>query len=111
MCSSDLLSEYGITPVNQPVHINRLLRDAGLLQVREELGLEILDAGASQAFAVADHQLAHVYVNDPAVLSTVQQLLEQADGIDYVLDEAGKREYHLDHDRAGELVADRKSVV
>ena len=100
-----VLSEYGITPVNKPVHINRLLRDAGLLQVREELGLEILDAGASQAFAVADHQLAHVYINDPAVLSTVQQLLEQADGIDYVLDEAGKREYHLDHDRAGELVA------
>ena len=100
-----VLSEYGITPVNKPVHINRLLRDAGLLQVREELGLEILDAGASQAFAVADHQLAHVYVNDPTVLSTVQQLLEQADGIDDVLDEAGKREYHLDHDRAGELVA------
>lgn len=100
-----VLSEYGITPVNQPVHINRLLREAGLLQVREELGLELLDPGASQAFAVADHQLAHVYINDPAVLSTVKQLLEQADGIDYVLDEAGKQAYHLNHDRAGELVA------
>jgi len=100
-----VLSEYGITPVNHPVHINRLLRQAGLLQVREELGRELLDAGASQAFAVADHQLAHVYVNDPAVLPRVKQLLETADGIDYVLDEAGKAEYHLNHDRAGDLVA------
>ncbi|MEL6358846.1 MAG: alkaline phosphatase family protein, partial [Bacteroidota bacterium] len=100
-----VLSEYGITPVNKPVHINRLLRDAGLLQVREELGLELLDAGASKAFAVADHQLAHVYINDPTVFSTVQRLLEEADGIDLVLDKTGKQTYHLDHDRAGELVA------
>ncbi|MGF1521274.1 MAG: alkaline phosphatase family protein [Leptolyngbyaceae cyanobacterium] len=100
-----VLSEYGITPVNKPVHINRLLREAGLLQVREELGLELLDAGASKAFAVADHQLAHVYINDPLVLPTVQRLLEEADGIDLVLDEAGKQTHHLDHDRSGELVA------
>jgi predicted AlkP superfamily pyrophosphatase or phosphodiesterase len=100
-----VLSEYGITPVSQPVHINRLLRQAGLLQVREELGLELLDAGASQAFAVADHQLAHVYVNDPTVLPKVKQLLESTDGIDLVLDEAGKQEYHIDHGRSGELVA------
>jgi predicted AlkP superfamily pyrophosphatase or phosphodiesterase len=100
-----VLSEYGITPVSKPVHINRLLRKSGLLEVREELGLELLDAGASQAFAVADHQLAHVYVNNPAVLPTVKRLLETADGIDYVLDEPGKQDYHLNHDRAGELVA------
>lgn len=75
------------------------------MQVREELGLEYLDAGASKAFAVADHQLAHVYVNDPAVLGKVKHLLEETDGIDWVLDNEGKREYHLDHDRAGELVA------
>ena len=100
-----VLSEYGITPVNKPIHINRLLREAGLLQVREALGLEHLDPGASRAFAVADHQLAHVYVNDPAVLPTVKRLLDDTDGIDVVLDEASKREYHLNHDRAGELVA------
>ncbi|MEO1128053.1 MAG: nucleotide pyrophosphatase/phosphodiesterase family protein, partial [Cyanobacteria bacterium J06639_16] len=100
-----VLSEYGMTPVNKPVHINRLLREAGLLQVREELGLEILDAGASKAFAVADHQLAHVYINDPTVLPKVKHILENTDGIDLVLDETGKQAHHLDHDRAGELVA------
>ncbi|MEM1293092.1 MAG: nucleotide pyrophosphatase/phosphodiesterase family protein [Cyanobacteria bacterium P01_H01_bin.162] len=100
-----VLSEYGITPVNKPVHINRRLREAGLLQVREELDLELLDAEASQAFAVADHQLAHVYVNNAAVLPRVKQLLQDTDGIDLVLDEHSKPAYHLDHDRAGELVA------
>ena len=100
-----ILSEYGITPVNKPIHINRVLREAGLLEVREELGLELLDAGASKAFAVADHQLAHVYVNEPTVLPTVKGLLEAIDGIDLVLDETGKQTYHLDHHRAGELVA------
>src|SRR5437762_1425592 len=60
-----VLSEYGITAVSRPVHLNRVLREAGLLAVREEMGREILDAGASAAFAVADHQLAHVYVKEP----------------------------------------------
>ncbi|MBD2080146.1 nucleotide pyrophosphatase/phosphodiesterase family protein [Leptolyngbya sp. FACHB-17] len=100
-----LLSEYGITPVNQPIHLNRVLRQAELLQVREELGRELLDAGASKAFAVADHQIAHVYVNDPSCLDKVKQLLEQTDGVDLVLDEAGKEAYHLDHPRSGDLIA------
>jgi predicted AlkP superfamily pyrophosphatase or phosphodiesterase len=99
-----VLSEYGITPVSQPVHLNRVLRSAGLLQVREELGLELLDAGASQAFAVADHQIAHVYVNNPAVLSQVKTLLEKTPGVERVLDEEGKQDYHLNHERSGELV-------
>src|SRR5262245_47693660 len=59
-----VLSEYGLTDVSQPVHINRALRAHGLLAVREELGRDVLDPGASTAFAVADHQVAHVYVND-----------------------------------------------
>lgn len=100
-----VLSEYGITPVSQPVHLNRVLREAGLLAVREELGRELLDAGASQAFAVADHQLAHVYVNDRQLIPTVKTLLEQVNGVAQVLDEASKHDHHLDHPRAGELVA------
>lgn len=100
-----VLSEYGITEVRRPVHLNRLLRERGLLAVREELGRELLDAGASAAFAVADHQVAHVYVNDPAKLTEVRGLLEDVPGIEQVLDEAGKREHGLDHPRSGELVA------
>jgi predicted AlkP superfamily pyrophosphatase or phosphodiesterase len=100
-----ILSEYGITPVAQPIHLNRMLREKGLVTVREELGRELLDPGASKAFAVADHQIAHVYVNDPFYLSKVRSLLEETQGVAQVLDDTGKLEHHLAHPRAGELVA------
>jgi predicted AlkP superfamily pyrophosphatase or phosphodiesterase len=99
------LSEYGITEVNNPVHINRALRRAGWLKVRDELGRELLDAGASDAFALADHQVAHVYVSRPELVDPVAQLLRSLDGVERVLDAAGKRETGLDHPRSGELVA------
>src|SRR5690606_35554029 len=100
-----VLSEYGITPVRGAVHINRVLRRAGLIRVREELGSEKLDAGASEAFAVADHQIAHVYVRRPERVAEVKALLEAQEGIEVVLDDAGKAERGLDHPRSGELVA------
>ncbi|MFI5307797.1 MAG: alkaline phosphatase family protein [Polyangiales bacterium] len=96
-------SEYGITPVRGPVHVNRALRQAGLLRVREERGLELLDAGASEAFAVADHQIAHVYVRNPARVAEVGALLSKLDGVERVLDQEGKRRCGLDHARSGEL--------
>jgi predicted AlkP superfamily pyrophosphatase or phosphodiesterase len=75
-----VLSEYGITAVNRPIHINRALGAAGLLAIREELGRELLDPRASQAFAVADHQIAHVYVGNPARITEVKRLLEKLPG-------------------------------
>ena len=72
-----LLSEYGITNVDTPVHLNRIFREHGWLAVKEELGLEILDAGASKVFAVADHQVAHIYLNDPSLEKSVRELLEK----------------------------------
>jgi len=99
------LSEYGITEVSNPVHINRALRQAGWLRVHDELGRDMLDAGASEAFAVADHQIAHVYVARPELIGEVAQLLRALPGVERVLDEAGTRELGLDHPRSGELVA------
>lgn len=99
-----LLSEYGITPVDQPIHLNRILRQQGLLAVRVERGLELLDAGASRAFAVADHQVAHIYINDPSVTTQVKNLLEKQPGVALVLDAQTKAQYHLDHTRSGDLV-------
>jgi predicted AlkP superfamily pyrophosphatase or phosphodiesterase len=100
-----ILSEYGIAPVDTPVHINRALREARLLEVREELGLELLDPGASDAFAVADHQVAHVYINDPSKRNLVRSLLERLSGLDMLLDEQGKRNFGINHPRAGDFVA------
>jgi predicted AlkP superfamily pyrophosphatase or phosphodiesterase len=100
-----VLSEYGITSVTGPVHINRALREAGMIAYREELGEEHLDAGACRAFAVADHQVAHVYVRRPEDVGDVKALLEKLDGVEVVLDADTKPEYGLDHPRSGELVA------
>ncbi|SIO15343.1 alkaline phosphatase family protein [Algoriphagus halophilus] len=106
-----LLSEYGITSVSNPVHLNRVFRKAGLIQVKNELGLETLDAGTSRAFAVVDHQLAHIHVKDKADLPLVKKLLEETPGVDLILDEEEKKKYHLDHERSGDLVvvADKDS--
>ena len=100
-----VVSEYGITKVSQPVDINRALRRAGLLRVREERGREQLDPVASEAFAVADHQIAHVYVRDINRVGETAAVLRDLPGVELVLDEAGKRAQGLDHPRAGDLVA------
>ncbi len=100
-----VVSEYGITPVSDAVHINRALREAGLLRVRQELGRETLDPGASEAFAVADHQIAHVYVRPKTPIDEVKALIEGLDGVETVLDGEGKHLTGLDHPRSGDLVA------
>lgn len=100
-----LVSEYGITPVTDAIHINRALREADLLKVRNELGHDVFDAGASDAFALSDHQIAHIYVRDRARIPAVKALVEELDGVEVVLDEEGKRAYGVNHPRSGELVA------
>jgi len=100
-----VVSEYGIVPVRDAVHVNRALRSAGLLRLRVENGRELLDPGASRAFAVADHQMAHIYVRDAADVPAARRALEDLDGVAAVLDEDGKRAHGLDHSRSGELIA------
>ena len=100
-----VLSEYGIINVDRPIHINRILRKAGLISCREERGTELLDVGTCRAVALADHQIAHVYIRDKADIPLVQELLQDVPGIEHLLDEEGKRERKIDHPRAGELVA------
>jgi predicted AlkP superfamily pyrophosphatase or phosphodiesterase len=100
-----LLSEYGITNADTPVHLNRIFRRQGWLALKDELGLEILDAGASQVFAVADHQVAHIYLNDPSLGKTVREVLEKIPGVEKVLGSAEKMATGMDHPRAGDLIA------
>jgi len=104
-----IVSEYGITPVSDAVHINRSLREAGLLRVRNEQGREQFDAGASDAFAVSDHQVAHVYVNNPDKLESTRQLIENLEGVEHVLGADEKADWGLDHERSGDLVAISRS--
>jgi predicted AlkP superfamily pyrophosphatase or phosphodiesterase len=100
-----VLSEYGIVPVSTPIHVNRALRQAGHLGVRVEDGGELLDVPQSRAFAVADHQIAHVYVADPSLVPEVRRIVAALPGVDGVFDRAEQRAFGLDHPRSGELVA------
>jgi predicted AlkP superfamily pyrophosphatase or phosphodiesterase len=100
-----VLSEYGISAVDTPVHLNRLFRQHGWITIKEELGRELLDCGASRAFAVADHQVAHIYLNDPSIEPKVREVLGQHPGVATVLSGETKRAAGLDHPRAGDLVA------
>ena len=100
-----LVSEYGIMPVHRQIHLNRIFREKGWLAYREELGRDMFDPGQSKVFAAADHQLAHIYVQDPSLLDEVRDLVASTEGVAEVLDEEGKRRYHLDHERSGQLIA------
>lgn len=101
-----VLSEYGLTDVSRPIHLNRLFREQGdaWIAIREELGLELLDPGACQVFAVADHQVAHLYLNEPRLASAVRTLVEERTGA-VVLGAEEKAAAGLDHPRAGDLIA------
>ncbi|WP_052481283.1 alkaline phosphatase family protein [Gilvimarinus agarilyticus] len=103
-CRVMLLSEYGIVPVSRPVHPNRILRDAGKLSLKVDLGREYLDFHTSRAFAMSDHQIAHIYVQAHEDIAELKTLFGNTEGVAKVLEGAERAEYGLDHERAGELV-------
>ncbi|HEU5117398.1 MAG TPA: alkaline phosphatase family protein, partial [Isosphaeraceae bacterium] len=100
-----VVSEYGHVDVSQVVEPNRLLRKAGLLSVREGPFGEILDTFESRAFAVCDHQLAHIYVRDPGAMARVIEVLGDDPGVDRLVEGEARADLGLDHPRSGELIA------
>ncbi len=100
-----VLSEYGISPVTRPIHLNRLFRERGWLSIKNELGLETLDCGGSRAFAVADHQIAHVYVNDLTIRDEVRSLLETTPGVDEIRIPTETWGPGIASERAGDFIA------
>jgi predicted AlkP superfamily pyrophosphatase or phosphodiesterase len=99
-----IVSEYGMSPVTDAVHINRVLNEAGFLETTPILDTDELDRWASRALAVADHQIAHVYVRNPADIPAVRACLEATPGIDRVMDRTEYSWLGLDHARSGELL-------
>ena len=91
--------------MRRPVDVNRLLRREGLLEVYTQAGMEYLDPWASRAFAVADHQVAHVYVDDPADVPRVRDMLARHCPVwTRCWTAPAQARYGIDHERAGELV-------
>ena len=101
-----ILSEYGLTPAKRVVYPNRTLREKGWLNIKNELGLEYIDCGGSEAFALTDHQIAHVYLNQHGdkFKSLVRAELEKLDGVAKVICGEDRSEYGLNHHRAGDFV-------
>lgn len=99
-----IVSEYGHVNVRRPIRVNRALRRAGLLTVRGGPFGENLDTFQSRAFAVCDHQLAHIYISDPADLPRVRDCVVGLAGVARVF-ETDKEEIGLQHPRSGDLVA------
>lgn len=100
-----VVSDYAFEPVSRPVFLNRVLREAGLIAVEHAQNGELLEPGASAAFAVCDQQIAHIYVNDPSRIAEVQRLLKHVDGVDQVVGCDTLAEWGLRHSRSGELFA------
>jgi predicted AlkP superfamily pyrophosphatase or phosphodiesterase len=100
-----VVSEYGIEDVSRPVHVNRRLREAGLLEVRPGPFGETLDPFASRAFAVSDHQVAHVYLGDESAREAAREALVTLPGVAAVLGGDQRAAAGLDHRNAGDLVA------
>jgi predicted AlkP superfamily pyrophosphatase or phosphodiesterase len=100
-----VVSEYGLVDVQRPVLINRKLREAGLLTVRPGPFGDILETFLSRAFAVVDHQVAHIYVKHAADLQKTRELVEALPGVAKVYAGEERAEIGLNHSRAGELVA------
>ncbi|WP_226042111.1 nucleotide pyrophosphatase/phosphodiesterase family protein [Natrinema sp. DC36] len=95
-----LVSEYGFHEVDRPIFPNRALREAELLETDAGGDADIPD---SNAFAMVDHQIAHVYADEGA-LDAARDALAGLEGIDAVLDDSGKAERGIDHPNAGDLV-------
>ena len=99
------LSEYGISKVSKAIHLNRIFREKGWIQVKDEIGLETLDCGGCQAFAVADHQVAHVYVNDESIEEEVHKVVLEADGVEEIREGAELWGNGVGRERGGDFVA------
>ena len=99
-----IISEYAFNDVKGAVPLNLVLRDAGLLSIRTIQEKEYLDLEYSKAFAMVDHQVAHLYIKKGNETET-RKALETIDGVERILDSTDKKELAIDHERSGELIA------
>ncbi len=99
-----IFSEYGFNDVSGAIPLNMKLREAGLLEVRDIGEKEYVDFELSKAFAMVDHQIAHIYIKDDFKDKT-RRVLEDLQGIEKILSKEEKKKLKIDHERSGELVA------
>ena len=99
-----VVNEYTHVPVDLPIYLNRVLRQAGMLMARDGPFGEQLEIYASQAFAVCDHQIAHVYLSHQDLTTKVRELIAHQPGVDRIYAGEERADIGLNHERAGDLV-------
>jgi len=99
-----VVNEYSHIQVDTPIHINRFLREKGWLSARLGPFGEQLDTFASAAFAVCDHQIAHVYLADPSRGVALVELLRDLPSVADVYLGEQREQIGLDHHRAGDIL-------
>ena len=99
-----ILSEYGFNDVSSAIPLNLKLRDADLLATRRIQDKEYLDYEFSNAFAMVDHQIAHIYVKD-GFANQAKHALEDVTGVDRLLYGEEKKLLNIDHERSGDIIA------
>ena len=99
-----IFSEYGFTNVSSDIPLNTILRMNDVLSVREIEGLEYIDLEYSKAFAMVDHQVAHIYIKEN-YRNSVRKILEGINGVDLILDDELKQRFRINHSRSGDLIA------
>ena len=98
-----IVSEYGLHAVDTPVYINRYLREHDLLSTCFNQAGELLDPGTSKAFAVCDHQIAHIYCKGTNIEKLAIEL-RKLKGVSQVLTGKDREEVGLNHERSGEII-------
>jgi predicted AlkP superfamily pyrophosphatase or phosphodiesterase len=99
-----ILSEYSFDNVSGSIPINLKFREAGLLDIRTIGGKEYIDFEYSRAFAMVDHQVAHLYIKDGFVDKTYK-VLKDLPGVERVLSKEEQKKLKIDNERSGELIA------
>jgi len=99
-CSPNTASPTSIVRAPEP----RLPRE-GWISIEDELGRESIDLGGSEVFAIADHQVAHVYVQDSTLMHEVRALLQATPASARSVAKQEKFFNGLEHSRSGDLIA------
>lgn len=96
-------SEYGFNEVTHSLSPNIILRKNGLLSIRTIFGKEYIDFENSNAFAMVDHQIAHIFVKT-GYEDIVTSIFKKEKNIARILDKTSQIQLKINHARSGELI-------
>tara|TARA_Y100000590_G_scaffold361534_1_gene418247 strand:- start:3891 stop:5195 length:1305 start_codon:yes stop_codon:yes gene_type:complete len=101
-----IISEYGFNQVNNSLSPNRILNENKLLEFRKINGKEYIDFELSKAFAMCDHQIAHIYIK-PGFENTVKTIFQNVD-VGNIFDKNAQLDLKINNVRSGEIILTSK---